>query len=427
MTREPDWNGVNSIHSDPVRTMPGFHRRALFVAAVLALVAAASIQRVLQAQERARAGLPPPYDSARLARIDAVVADAIAAGELPGAVVLVAHRDHIVYRKAFGRRSVRPAPEPMTVDTVFDLASLTKVLATTPSVMALVEDGAIRLRDRVARHLPGFELHGKGAITIEHLLTHVSGLRPDLPLEEEFEGADEALRRVLAERPEAPPGETFIYSDLNFMLLGEIVRRVSGLSLDVFAAERVFDPLGMRDTSFRPPAASVARIAPTEACSPLGWPCGGPQGVMLRGTVHDPTARRMGGVAGHAGLFGTADDLALFGAMLLQGGRAASGVHVLSPLTVARMTRPSTPAHLRDVRGLGWDIDSRYSGNRGDLFSTGSFGHTGFTGTSIWIDPRTRTVVVFLSSRVHPDGGGNVVRLRGLVATVAASAVGAAP
>lgn len=394
--------------------------------AVLALLFTVSAWPAPQAQVQSRIA-SPPVDTARLERIDVVVGAAIEAGELPGAVVLVAHGDRPVYRRAFGLRAVHPAREPMTVDTIFDLASLTKVIATTPSVMALVEDGAIRLRDRVARYLPGFERHGKDAVTIEHLLTHVSGLRPDLPLEEEFEGADEALRRVLAERLEAAPGEAFIYSDLNFLLLGEIVRRVSGLALEVFAAERVFDPLGMRDTAFRPGADRAARIAPTEACTPLGWPCGGPEGVMLRGTVHDPTARRMGGVAGHAGLFGTADDLARFGAMLLRGGRAASGRPVLSPLAVARMTRPSTPAHLRDVRGLGWDIDSRYSGNRGDLFSPRSFGHTGFTGTSIWIDPATETVVVFLSSRVHPDGGGNVVRLRGLVATLAAAAVGAAP
>ena len=374
-----------------------------------------------------RAGSPPAVDATRLARIDAVVREAIAAGRLPGAVVLVAHRGRTVYRKAFGFRAVRPVREPMTVDTIFDLASLTKAIATAPSVMALVEDGAVRLRDPVARHLPGFERHDKEAVTVEQLLTHTSGLRAGLPLEEEFEGAAEALRRVLAERLAAPSGATFIYSDLNFVLLGEIVRRVSGQALDVFAAERLFAPLGMRDTTFRPGADQRARIAPTEACTPLGWPCGGPGAVMLRGTVHDPTARRMGGAAGHAGLFGTADDLARFGAMLLAGGRSASGAAVLSPLTISRMTRPSTPAGLRDVRGLGWDIDSRYSSNRGDLFSPRSFGHTGFTGASIWIDPETDTVVVFLSNRVHPDGGGDVVRLRGVVATLAAAAVSVAP
>ena len=391
---------------------------ALFGALVATLLAPGA-----PAAGQARAGSAPAVDSNRLARIEVVVREAITAGELPGAVVLVAHRGRTVLRQAFGLRAVSPVREPMTVDTIFDLASLTKAIATAPSVMGLVEEGAIRLRDRVGRYLPGFERHGKDAVTIEHLLTHVSGLRPDLPLEEEFQGTGEALRRVFAERLEAPPGEAFIYSDLNFLLLGEIVRRVSGMPLDVFAAERLFNPLGMRDTSFRPSADRAGRIAPTEACTPLGWPCGGPEAAMLRGTVHDPTARRMGGVAGHAGLFGTADDLARFGALLLAGGRTPSGAAVLSPLTVARMTRPSTPARLPDVRGLGWDIDSRYSSNRGDLFARGSFGHTGFTGTSIWIDPQSETVVVFLSNRVHPDGGGNVVRLRGLVATLAAAAV----
>ena len=406
--------------------MHAIRYRIAALGAVLGLLAGVPPQLAAQGAVPGSAR-PPSVDAYRLARIDGVVLEAVAGGQLPGAVVLVTNRGRIVYRKAFGLRAVRPAPEPMTVDTIFDLASLTKAVATAPSVMALVEDGAVRLRDRVSRYLPGFELHGKESVTVEHLLTHVSGLRPDLPLEEEFEGTDEALRRVFAERLEAPPGEAFIYSDLNFVLLGEIVRRVSGLPLDAFAADRLFDPLGMGDTSFRPDADLVARIAPTEACTPLGWPCGGPVANMLRGVVHDPTARRMGGVAGHAGLFGTADDLARFGAMLLDGGRSASGRAVLSPLTVARMTRPSTPVHLRDVRGLGWDIDSRYSSNRGDLFPSRSFGHTGFTGTSIWIDPETRTVVVFLSSRVHPDGGGNVVRLRGLVATLAAAAVGPLP
>jgi CubicO group peptidase (beta-lactamase class C family) len=402
-------------------------RRLAALGAVLGLLAGVPPPLAAHGAVQDRVDLPPAVDAERLNRIDGLVQNAIASGQLPGAVVLVAHRGRTVYRRAFGLRAVRPSPEPMTVDTIFDLASLTKAIATAPSVMALVEDGAVRLRDRVSRYLPGFESHGKDAVTIEHLLAHVSGLRPDLPLEEEFEGTDEALRRTFAQRLQAPPGEAFIYSDLNFVLLGEIVRRVSGQTLDRFAAERLFRPLDMRDTRFRPSPDEVARIAPTEACTPLGWPCGGSAAAMLRGTVHDPTARRMGGVAGHAGLFGTADDLLRFGAMLLDGGRSAAGRAVLSPLTVARMTRPSTPAHVRDVRGLGWDIDSRYSSNRGDLFSPRSFGHTGFTGTSIWIDPETQTVVVFLSSRVHPDGRGDVVRLRGLVATLAAAAVGRVP
>ena len=363
-------------------------------------------------------------DPERLARIDEAVEAAIVDGDLPGAVVLVWSQGRTAYHKAFGRRAVEPESEPMTVDTIFDLASLTKVVATTTAVMMLVEEGRVRLRAPVAEYLPGFERHGKERITVGQLLTHVSGLRPDLDLEQEFEGRGTALERTYDERPVAAPGEQFVYSDLNFMLLGEIVARVSGMPLDLFAAQRIFESLGMEETMFRPPAELAGRIAPTEACVGLEWPCrgGAADAVMLRGAVHDPTARRMRGVAGHAGLFSTAADLARFGEMLLGGG-ARDGVRILAPLTVARMTSPATPAGMRDVRGLGWDIDSRYSANRGDLFPVGSFGHTGFTGTSIWLDPASRTFVVFLSNRVHPDGGGRVVALRGRVATLAAAAV----
>ena len=351
-----------------------------------------------------------PVDEARFAAIDRAVNDAIRGGRLPGAVVLVGHGERDVYLKAFGERSAAPAREAMTLDTIFDAASLTKVVATTTSVMILVEEGRIRLADRVSTHIPGFEKHGKEEVTIRHLLTHVSGLRPDLDLETPFEGGHRrAIELAIEERLEAPPGERFIYSDINFFLLGDIVSRVSGLPLDGFARARIFEPLGMRDTGFLPAAALRPRIAPTEACEPLAWPCGTPGAPMLRGVVHDPTARRMGGVAGHAGLFTTAADLARFCRMLLAGG-ALDGARILAPLTVAAMTRPSSPPGHRDVRGLGWDIDSRFSSNRGDLFGAGSFGHTGFTGTSIWIDPATRTV------RVEPLSMGwciNCHRVRG--------------
>ena len=370
----------------------------------------------------AQTGPGQGIDAGRLSRIDGAVEAAIQDGQLPGAVVLVWHRGRIVYERAFGARAVIPTREPMTTDTVFDLASLTKVVATTTAVMMLIEEGAIGLDDPVALHLPGFERHDKGGITIHHLLTHVSGLRPDLPLEEEFDGADVAIARALDERQQTPPGTTFVYSDINFLLLAEIVARVSGRSFERFVTARIFEPLGMTDTMFNPPASLRGRIAPTERCTRLGWPCGAADGVMLRGVVHDPTARRMGGVAGHAGLFSTAADMARFGAMLL-GGSAVDGARLLSPLTVARMTTTATPAGLADRRGLGWDIDSRYSRNRGEIFSDRSFGHTGFTGTSIWVDPPSQTVVLFLSSRVHPDGRGNVTALRGRVATLAAAAV----
>ncbi len=361
-------------------------------------------------------------DAHRLGRIAELVEAAIAEGALPGAVVLVGDGRGVVYQEAFGNRAVVPAPEPMTVDTIFDLASLTKVVATTTSVMILVEEGRLRLRDRVAAHLPGFERYGKTDITIGHLLTHVSGLRPDVDLDEPWNGYDRAISLAFDEVPMAAPGERFVYSDINFFLLGEIVSRVGGMSLDRFAAARVFEPLGMSDTMFRPPSELESRIAPTERCSEYGWPCDGPQARMLRGTVHDPTARRMHGVAGHAGLFSTAADLATLSRMLLSGG-TFEGVRILSPLTVSRMTMASTPLGEPNRRGLGWDLDSVYSANRGELFPPGSFGHTGFTGTSIWIDPTTGVFVVFLSNRLHPDGGGNVTALRARVATVVAAAI----
>jgi uncharacterized protein YbbC (DUF1343 family)/CubicO group peptidase (beta-lactamase class C family) len=362
------------------------------------------------------------FDPSRLERLDAVINEAIVAKKLPGAVVLVGRGSRTVFRKAYGRRAVRPSDEPMTVDTIFDVASLTKVVATTTSVMVLVEEGRIRLNDRVATFIPEFGRYGKDAITVQHLLTHVSGLRPDVDLADQWTGDETAIRLATEEVPVAPPGERFVYSDINFFLLGEIVKRVSGERLDVFAKNRIFEPLGMRETMFNPPERLVPRIAPTEACTPYGWPCGGPDARMLRGTVHDPTARRMGGVAGHAGLFGTADDLARFCRMLLDGGRAGA-TRVLSPLGVARMTGPSRPTPDRILRGLGWDIDSSYSANRGDLLPVGSFGHTGFTGTSLWIDPSTDVFVVFLSNRLHPDGTGDVTPLRARVATIVAAAL----
>jgi len=385
-----------------------------------------------------RAALPRALslDPARLALIEPLVEEAIAAGQLPGAVVVAGRGDQVLYRRAFGRRAVQPSPEAMTPDTIFDVASLTKVVATTTAVMALVEDGRIRLTDRVSTFIPGFDRYGKDRITVRHLLTHVSGLRPDLDLGMPFDGgAAEAIRLACEEVPVAAPGERFIYSDIGFFLLGHIVEVVSKQTLDAYLKARAFGPLGMTDTMFLPPAFLRARIAPTERCEPMAWPCGPtstraaeappPQQTgmpMLRGVVHDPTARRMLGVAGHAGLFSTGDDLATFARMVLAGGRW-KGTRVLSPLTVAKMMRPATPGTMQPVRGLGWDIDSSYSANRGELLPVGSFGHTGFTGTSMWIDPLTRTFVIFLSNRVHPEGKGDVTPLRARVATIVASAI----
>jgi uncharacterized protein YbbC (DUF1343 family)/CubicO group peptidase (beta-lactamase class C family) len=364
----------------------------------------------------------PAVDLKKLEAIEPLVTQAIAEKKLPGAVVLVGRGDRILYEKAIGNRALVPAVEPMALDTIFDLASLTKVVATTTSVMILLEEGRIRLSDRVSTFIPGFERYGKQDITVRHLMTHVSGLRPDLDLADTWSGSDTAITLAIEEVPTAPPGERFVYSDINYFLLGEIVHRVSGQTLDRFAHDRVFAPLGMKDTMFLPPESLQRRIAPTENCTPFGWPCEGARMTMLRGVVHDPTARRMHGVAGHAGLFSTAADLSIFCRMLLEGG-AYHGTRILSPLAVAKMTTPASAPGDRNVRGLGWDIDSVYSANRGELLPIGSFGHTGFTGTGLWIDPTTNMFVVFLSNRVHPDGKGDVTPLRARVATVAASTV----
>jgi uncharacterized protein YbbC (DUF1343 family)/CubicO group peptidase (beta-lactamase class C family) len=361
-------------------------------------------------------------DAARFELIRPLVEQAIADKKTPGAVVLIGRGDQTLYQSAFGNRALVPAVEPMTLDTIFDMASLTKILATTTSVMILVEDGRIRMNDRVASFIPRFERYGKGNITIRELMTHTSGLRPDLDLGDPWTGADTAIQLAIEEVPTSPPGSHFVYSDINYILLGDIVRRVSGKPLNEFARERIFVPLGMKDTMFLPPASLRPRIAPTQMCTPYGWPCEGPDMQMLRGVVHDPTARRMMGVAGHAGLFSTAADTAIFCRMILNGG-SYHGVRILSPLSVAKMTTPATDPELSNVRGLGWDIDSAFSSNRGELLPIGSFGHTGFTGTSIWIDPVTREFVVFMSNRVHPDGKGDVTPLRARIATVAASAI----
>jgi uncharacterized protein YbbC (DUF1343 family)/CubicO group peptidase (beta-lactamase class C family) len=395
-----------------------------FIMRPFALLPLAALTLVLSSgspTQAQRAPAAPTVDSSRFEEIPPLIEQAIADKKLPGAVVLIGRGNRVLYRKAVGHRALVPLVEPMTLDTMFDLASLTKVVATTTSVMKLLEDGKIRLNDRVASFIPGFERYGKGDITVRHLMTHESGLRPDLDLADMWTGYDKAIELAIEEVPTSPPGERFVYSDINYILLGEIVHRVSGEALDHFARTHIFEPLGMKETMFTPPASLRARIAPTEKCTEYGWPCHGPDMQMLRGIVHDPTARRMGGVAGHAGLFSTAADLAVFCRMLLDGGRG-NGVRILSPLTVSKMTSPVMGTE-PNVRGLGWDIDSAYSSNRGELLPVGSFGHTGFTGTSLWIDPATRLFVVFLSNRVHPDGKGDVTPLRAKVATIAASAI----
>jgi uncharacterized protein YbbC (DUF1343 family)/CubicO group peptidase (beta-lactamase class C family) len=365
----------------------------------------------------------------RLARIDATVAESIKNKELPGAVVLVGHNGQIVWRKAYGSRAVEPQRETMTTDTIFDLASLTKIVATATSIMILIERGEVRLADPVVKFIPEMKGGGRDAITIEQLLTHVSGFAPDFDLRERWTGYDEAMKRLYREPLRNAPGARFVYSDINYIALGEVVHRVSGVTLDEFARANIFVPLGMRNTGFKPAANLTERIAPTEKrrgqmnyLGDSGSDAGTDGEQWLRGQVHDPTSFRMGGVAGHAGLFSTADDLAIFCQMILGGG-SYRGARVLSPYGVATMTQPRAVSDSGAARGIGWDIATSFSANKGDLFPLGSFGHTGFTGTSLWIDPASDTFVVFLSNRVHPDGKGDVSSLRGRIASIVAGAI----
>jgi uncharacterized protein YbbC (DUF1343 family)/CubicO group peptidase (beta-lactamase class C family) len=371
-------------------------RNALLVGCLLAACAAAQPARPFPARE-----------------LDAVIHQAVQTGLIPGAVLLIGHDNRIVYEKAYGSRALVPAREPMTADTIFDIASLTKVVATTPSIMKLFEEGKIRMNDPVTRYLPEFQ-GGHSPITIRDLMTHFSGLRPDLDLEPPWSGYENGIHRALIDKPEGPPGVRFVYSDINFILMGEIVHRLSGEMLDKFAHENIFEPLGMHETMFNPPARLIPRIAPTEL---------GPDGKPWRGIVHDPTSRYMGGVAGHAGLFTTASDLARYAEMLLNGGEL-DGVRLFSPLTIRKFTSPQSPADQPVLRGYGWDIDSPFSSNRGELFPIGSFGHTGFTGTSIWMDPNSKTFVILLTNSVHPHRGKSLLSLRSRVATITAAAFG---
>ena len=353
------------------------------------------------------------------AELDAAINQAIREDRIPGAVVLVGHEGHILYRKAYGYRAVLPAKEPMTADTIFDIASLTKIVATTSGMMKLFEQGKVRIDDPVTTYLPEFQggafPEKTSPVTVGDLMTHFSGLRPDLDLDPPWSGYDTGIRKALADKPSGPPETKFVYSDINFILAGEIVHRLSGLAENEYLKEILFDPLGMKDTAFLPSPALKRRIAPTEMQK---------DGRILRGVVHDPTARYMGGVAGHAGVFTTADDLGRFCRMILDGGRGLSGQALFNPATIREFTSSHAPPNQPILRGLGWDIQSPYSGVRGALFPVGSFGHTGFTGTSIWLDPASQTSVVLLTNSVQPHQRKSITPLRGRVATIVAESVG---
>ena len=361
--------------------------------------------------------------SKHLAYLDQIIGEALQRKDFPGAVLLVTRKGRMVYKKAFGESQWLPGPKPMSGDMIFDMASVTKPVATATSVMILVERGKVRLWDKVKTYVPDFTvyLQEKGVpgddARLWHLLTHTSGLPPYTdPKEVEKKYGNpcstEDLVKVISQIPkESPPGKQFTYSCLNYITLAWIVKKVTGQTIAEFAAENIFRPLGMSRTFYNPPPQFLPLCVPTQVVD----------GSPLRGIVHDPLARLQGGVSGNAGLFSTADDLAVFAQMMLNGGEW-NGVRILSPLTVERMTEVF-PKVADSGRGLGWDFTSDYGTVRGDLFSYGSYGHSGYTGTSIWIDPETKTAVIFLTNRIHPDDKGEIIAMRSKVANVVAASI----
>jgi uncharacterized protein YbbC (DUF1343 family)/CubicO group peptidase (beta-lactamase class C family) len=342
------------------------------------------------------------------AAIDAAVADAIASASVPGAVVVIGRHDRVLFRRAYGYRELEPERAAMTLDTLFDLASVTKPVATATSIMVLVERGKITLDDPLVKYVPECDREGKRAITLRHLLLHVAGFPADIAKDDFAHGRTEAVRHICNTPLRGAPGTLSIYSDLGFMLLEEVIRRVTSRELPDFAAENVFAPLGMHDTGFLPSASLQQRAAWTELVD----------GVWRVGVVHDPRAYLLGGVAGHAGLFATGDDLAAYARAMLGGGEL-DGTRILSARTVAAMTAPyDVPG---GIRALGWSVESQW---RGDGLSPTAFGHFGFTGTAMWIDPDKDLFSIVLTNRVHPDGKGDAKPLVARVNTLAARAVG---
>ncbi len=407
---------------------------ALAGAFALHVVLVLQVMLVLQTNlsaERLPIGTPDSagMDTERLKGIEQLVLDGIQDGKMPGAVVCVGHRGKIVYLEAFGNRQVGDDPQPMTTETVFDMASITKPVATATSVMKLVEDGHLQLGSKVIDFFPEFAPYGKDEITIQDMLVHQSGLIPDNALADYLDGPELAWKRICDLKLVAPVGQEFKYSDVNFIVLAKVIEKVSGKNVDEYSQENIFTPLGMSESGYNPREELKQRTAPTEKRGEQ-W---------MRGEVHDPRAFELGGVAGHAGLFSTAQDLAIYAQMMLeegesqhreiqrgeiQGDKVKQGdqrVRILSPATVRKMT--SAYRVSRGSRGLGWDKQSPYSSNRGDLLSPSAFGHGGFTGTVLWIDPELDLFFIFLSNRVHPSGKGSVNQLAGQILNVVASSI----
>ncbi len=393
--------------------------RAILALALIAVSAVAGLGQGLPAAKPADVGMSAEH----LALLDTLMSEALARKDFPGAVVLVAHKGRTVWRKAYGLSQWVPENRPMTADMMFDMASVTKPVATATSILLLVERGRLRLLDKVKDYVPDFApyileggLRGEDA-RLWHLLTHTSGLPPytDPKEVERLYGnpcsTETLVKHIAGLRKESPPGAVFNYSCLNYITLASILKSVTGKNLAEFAGENIFKPLGMKRTCFVPPVELLDLCVPTQVYD----------GKPLRGVVHDPLARLQGGISGNAGLFSTADDLAIFAQMMLEGG-ALGKVRILSPLAVDRMTE-IFPKAGDTGRGLGWDLDSAYASVRGDLFGLSSYGHSGYTGTSIWIDPQTKTTVIFLTNRVHPDDKGDIIAMRSKVANVVAASI----
>jgi|688.fasta_scaffold00309_5 uncharacterized protein YbbC (DUF1343 family) len=372
------------------------------IGTLLILLCLLAVGRCALAQQSADMGSEAYLDRSILPLIEKALKD----GEMAGCVIAILHRDEVIYEKAFGSRQIEPFRVPMTVDAVFDLASLTKPIATATSIMHLIETEKIALDDPVSKHIPEFGTQGKEAITIRHLLVHTSGLIPDNSLKDYVGSRPEMLSKIWNLPLNYPIESDFRYSDVGFIVLGELVERKSGLNVHQYSQQHIFQPLEMTETSFTPANDLRQRAVATEKR----------EDQWIVGEVHDPRAHALGGIAGHAGLFSTARDLVRYSRMILNNG-VLNKTQVLRPTTIAQMA--SAFAVPRGYRGLGWDKRSGYSSNRGESMSSKAIGHGGFTGTAIWIDPEFDLAVIFLSSRLHPDGKGTVNPLAGVIGTIA--------
>lgn len=376
----------------------------LRIAACIVLISASSLQQITFAEDATS------IDSSKLESIDQVVNQSLQAGEMAGAVVAILHKDEMVFHRAYGLRQAEPESLPMQPDTLFDLASITKPVATATSIMILVERGVLKLQDKVSDHIPEFGNNGKESVTVEQLLLHTGGLIPDNALSDYQGTLDDMVQKLYQLKASYAPGQDFRYSDVGFEILGLLIQRKTGLDVNQFSQQEIFKPLKMSATTYLPDESLRQRAAATEKR----------EGRWMLGEVHDPRAYAMGGVAGHAGLFSTAEDLAIYARMMLGNG-TYQGTKILAPETVRLMTAEYQVP--RGKRGLGWDKRSGYSSNRGETMTPSAFGHGGFTGTAMWIDPDLQLAVIFLSTRLHPDGKGTVNPLAGVIGTIAANAV----